>query len=114
MSQQNSELDIVNNFRELLDYVSILGKSLNQINDHLKEIDTIIVNLKKDLRESISENKEMLESIKHNIVTKSEFNDIIQKLNQPFEKFPPLQTPKKTRRTRISSPKVREKKKVTP
>ena len=62
---------------------------------------------------SKSENKEMLEGIKVNIVTKSEFNDTIMKLNQPFEKFIPSQAPKKTRRTRVSSRTTREKKKDT-
>ncbi len=113
MSQSNSELDIVNNFRELLDYITFLGGYLNQINDYLKEIETDIVNLKKELRMSKSENKEILEGIKVNIVTKSEFNDILTKLNQPSEKSMPSQFPKRTRRARVSSRTTREKKKAT-
>jgi uncharacterized membrane-anchored protein YjiN (DUF445 family) len=93
MSQPECESEIVNSFRELLDYVSTLGEQINQIYDHLERIELDVVKIKEDFGSSIAENKEGLESIKKNIITKSEFNNILQKLNQPFEKFIPPKAP---------------------
>lgn len=109
MSQPESESDIVNSFRELLNYVSSLGGHINQIYDHLEKIETNIVKIKEEFGSSIAENKEDLESIKKNMITKSEFNSMLQKLNQPFEKFTPPKAPEHTRRTRISSQQEKKK-----
>lgn len=113
MSQPENESDIVNSFRELLNYVSILGEHINQIYDHIEKIELDVVKIKEDFGSSIAENKENLESIKKNIITKTEFNGILQKLNQPFEKFTPPKAPERTRRTRASLQAAQEKKKVS-
>lgn len=113
MSQPECESEIVNSFRELLDYVSTLGEHINQIYDHLERIELDVVKIKEDFGSSIAENKEGLESIKKNIITKNEFNNILQKLNQPFEKFTPPKAPDRTRKTRTSSRATPEKKKAS-
>lgn len=113
MSQPENESDIVNSFRELLNYVTILGDHINHIYDHLEKIETDVVKAKEELGASIAENKEELESIKGTMITKSEFNDILQKLNQPFEKFVPPKSPERTRRNRTSSQGTQEKKKIS-
>ena len=112
MSQPENESNIVNSFRELLNYVSVLGEHVNQIYDHLEKIETDFAKTKEELEASIAENKNELESIKKATITKSEFNEILQKLNQPFEKFTPPKAPERTRKIRTSSQALQEKKKV--
>jgi len=103
MSQPENETNIVNSFRELLNYVSVLGEHVNQIYDHLEKIEMDIDKAKEELGASIADNKKDLESIKKSMITKTEFNDTLQKLNQPFEKFTPPKTTERTRKTRASS-----------
>ena len=107
--ESESESNIVNNFRELLNYVSTLGEQINQIYDHVEKIELDVVKIKEDFGSSIAENKEDLLAIKKNSITKTEFNNILQKLNQPFEKFTPPKAPERTRKTRNSSQVVKEK-----
>lgn len=113
MSQPENKSDIVNSFRELLNYVNTLGLQVNQLYDHLEKIDTDIVNIKEKFEASIAENKEELENFKKTIITKSEFSDILQKLNQPFEKFTPPKAPERIHKTRTLSQAVQEKKNVS-
>ena len=111
MSQSDSESNITNNFRELLNYVCVLGEHINQIYDHLEKIETDLDKAKEELCVSIADNRKELETIKKSMITKTEFNDTLQKLNQPFEKFTPPKTTERTRKTRSSTPAEQEKKK---
>ncbi|MEM2094605.1 MAG: hypothetical protein QXI32_04850 [Candidatus Bathyarchaeia archaeon] len=99
MSQSESESSIVNSFKDLLNYVTILGEHVNQIYDHLEKMEADIDRVKNDLGSSIAENRKELESVKKSMITKAEFSDTLQKLNQPFEKFKPkaVERPRKTR-----------------
>ena len=93
MSPSESEPSIANSFRELLDYVSNLGEHVNQIYTRLGKIEASVSKTKEDLEASITENKNALESIKETMITKSEFNDLIQKINEPFTQFTPPKAP---------------------
>lgn len=96
LSLPNSESSIAKNFRELLNYVSNLGDHINQIYDRLEKIETNISEAKIELEKSIINNKNELESFKEVIITKSEFNKLLQKLNEPFEQFSPPSAPKQS------------------
>ena len=89
MSLSESESSIANSFRELLDYVSNLGEHINQIYTRLGKIEASVSKTKEDLEASITDNKNALESIKETMITKSEFNDLLQKINEPFTQFTP-------------------------
>ena len=93
MSLQNSESSVAKSFRELLNYVSGLGDHINQIYDRLEKIEKTISETKEELEASITDNKDGLERVEDVIITKSEFNDLLQKLNEPFEEFSPPKTP---------------------
>ena len=93
MSPSESEPSIANSFRELLDYVSNLGEHVNQIYTRLGKIEVSVRNTKEDLEASITENKNALDGIKETMITKSEFNDLIQKINEPFTQFTPPKAP---------------------
>ncbi|MFH0748324.1 MAG: hypothetical protein V1915_00135 [Candidatus Bathyarchaeota archaeon] len=110
MSQPESESNIANSFRVLLDYVTTLGDHINQIYDQLEKIETDISKVKVDVDTSIAGNKKELENMKKTTVTKSDFNDILQKLNQPFEKFTPPKALEKTRKPRTSQTEPEKKK----
>jgi hypothetical protein len=99
MSNTDDELSIVNSFRELLNYIVGLAEQINQLDDRLEKIELETNKTKVDLEGSLKENKKELENIKNTIITKTEFNTLLQKLNQPFEKFSPPKT-ERTRKTR--------------
>ena len=105
-----SELSITNSFRELLNYINTLGEHINQVYDRLDKIETDINKVKEDLGTSSNENKNELENIRKTIITKSEFNDLLKKLNEPFEKFSPPKTAERPRKTRSASQTEPEKK----
>ena len=95
MSLQNSESSVAQSFRELLNYVSNLGEHINQIYDHLEKIEKNVSKTKEELETSIMDNKNGLERVKEVIITKSEFNELLQKINEPFEQFTPPKTPER-------------------
>ena len=97
MSLSDSELSITKSFGELLNYISKLGVHINQIYDRLDKIEANISETKEELRNSITDNKNELENIREVMVTKSEFNNLLKKLNEPFEQFSLPQTPKQQR-----------------
>lgn len=93
MSLSESEPSIAKSFRELLDYVSNLGEHINQIYTRLGKIEASVSKTKENLEASITDNKNALESIKETMITKSEFNDLLQKINEPFTQFTPPKAP---------------------
>lgn len=91
MSLPNNE-SISKSFRELLNYVSSIGEHVNQIYDRLDKIDTNLNKTKEKLRLSIENNTNELERLKKAMITKSELNEILQKINEPFKQFSPPKT----------------------
>ena len=108
MSLPESESSISKSFSELLNYVSSLGNHINKIYDRLEKIDTNLDNIKDELTASIENNTNELESVKEAMITKSEFNDILQKLDEPFKQFSPPKTPEQPHEEFDSSPTEQE------
>jgi len=96
MSLQNSESSVTASIRELLNYVSSLGEQINQIYNRLEKIEKNVSKTKEELETSIIDNKNGLEQVKEVIITKSELNDLLQNLNEPFEQFSPPKTPEES------------------
>jgi uncharacterized protein YaaN involved in tellurite resistance len=96
MSLQNSESSVSKSFQELLNYVSNLGEHINKIYTHLETIEKNLTITKDDLTQSIIGNKTDLERLNEIIITKSELNNLLQKINEPFEKFTPPKTPERS------------------
>lgn len=82
---------LVQNFRQLLDYVSSLGDHLNLIYERLDAIEGLVNRANTDLQASIATNRQDLESVKDSMVTKSEFSELLAKINEPFTQFSPPQ-----------------------
>jgi hypothetical protein len=93
MSLSESEPAIATSFRTLLDYVSNLGEHVNQIYTRLGKIEASVSQTKADLEASITENENALGRIKETMITKAEFNALIQKINEPFTQFTPPKAP---------------------
>lgn len=93
LSLSDHESAIANSLRELLDYVSDLGAHVNHIYKRLEQIGVSLNNTKDDLSASIKNNEDELESIKETMITRSEFNSLIEKINEPFQKFSPPKAP---------------------
>lgn len=96
MSLQNSESSVAKSFHELLNYVSSLGEHIKQIYERLEKIEENSNKTKEELEMSIMDNKDGLKRLMEVIITKSEFNDILMKLNEPFEQFSPPKTPERS------------------
>jgi uncharacterized protein YaaN involved in tellurite resistance len=92
------ETSVGRSLRELLTYISRLGEHVNQIYTRLDQIDTSIREVKKTLEISIENNKKELGALREIATTKSEFNDLIKKLNEPFKEFSPPPTPGQSRK----------------
>jgi predicted RNase H-like nuclease (RuvC/YqgF family) len=88
------ESSVGRSLRELLTYISHLGEHVNQIYNRLDQIDASMQDIKKELEISIESNKKELMDVKKITTTKSEFNDLIKKLNEPFKEFTPPSTPR--------------------
>ncbi len=109
MSSSEGESTITNSFRELLNYINTLGEHVNQIYDRLEKIEADLGKLRDDQAASSNESKRELEAIKKTTITRSEFNDVLKKLNEPFEKFTPPKT-ERARRSRVAQQAEQEKK----
>jgi chromosome segregation ATPase len=93
MSLQNSESSVSKSFQELLNYVSNLGEHINKLYTHIETLENNLTTTKADLTQSIITNKTELERVTNIVITKSELNNLLQKINEPFEKFTPPKTP---------------------
>jgi len=96
MSLQNSESSVVKSFQELLDYVSNLGEQINKLYNHLETIEKNLIMTKDNLTQSIIDNQTELERVNEIVITKSELNNLLQKINEPFETFTPPKTPEQS------------------
>ena len=89
MSKLNNNAEIISSFRELLNYVCRLGEQINQIYDRLEKIELEIIEAEEELEANISDTRNELKKIKEILITKSELNEVIQKVRKTFEEFTP-------------------------
>ena len=93
MSLENTESSVTKSFQELLNYVSLLGEHINNLYNQLERIEQNLSVTKDDLTQSIVANQTELEKVNEIIITKSELNNLLQKINEPFEQFTPPKPP---------------------
>lgn len=87
------EPSIASSFRKLLEYVSNLGEHVNQIYTRLGKLEANVSQTQADLAAAITENKDALGRIKETMITKAEFNALLQTINEPFTQFTPPKAP---------------------
>lgn len=93
---KKNEPTIISNLRDLLAYINRLGVQMNQMNLRLDHIDATIRDITRKLELSIETNNKTVMGIKQTTITKTEFNELIAKLNEPFKEFSPSQPPERT------------------
>ncbi len=89
MSLPEGEPSIATSFRKLLEYVSNLGEHVNLIYTRLGKLEATVSQTQTDLAVAISDNKNALAHIKETMITKAEFNALLQTINEPFTQFTP-------------------------
>ena len=109
----DEEPNLIKEFRELYDYVRLLGKHINIIHDRLEKIDTTVNELSVTHGNSIKENAMEIAIIKENLVDKNEFNDFIEKLKISFsETLPPLPSTEKPKQAQETPDRLSSKEEI--
>ncbi|MFH0748323.1 MAG: hypothetical protein V1915_00130 [Candidatus Bathyarchaeota archaeon] len=78
MSERGSLLQQVRNLHE---YLCLLGEHINQIHDNIDQIEKNLGVLRNEHQSTIETNKVELEQIKSIMIVKSEVEDLFQELN---------------------------------
>jgi len=74
------EPGIIKEFRELYEYVRLMGEHINQIHTRLDKIDRNINEVSSSHRNAIMENTAEIKEMKENMVNKYELDDFIEKM----------------------------------
>jgi DNA anti-recombination protein RmuC len=102
------EPNLIKEFRELYDYVRLLGTHVNSIHSRLEKIEANINELNVTHSNSLKENAIEIAVIRENMVNKNEFNDFIEKLKASFNEnlppLPPTENPEQIQEMPSSSP----------
>lgn len=90
----NREPSIIKEFRELYEYVRLMGDHINQIHSRLDNIDKNINDISSSHRNAIIENTAELKNMKENMVNKYEVDALIEKMKasvgEPLPSLPLL------------------------
>ena len=90
MSESN-EPNIIKEFRNLYDYVVLMGRHINGIHSRLATIEESLKEISANHSEYVRENTAEMNIIKENMVDKDEFNSFVEKMKVSIgEELPPL------------------------
>lgn len=88
-----NEPNIIKEFRNLYDYVVMMGRHINGIHNRLETIEASIKEINSSHSNFVKENQEEIAIIKENMVNKDEFNSFIEKMKVSVgEALPTLPT----------------------
>lgn len=89
----NEEPVIIKEFRDLYNYVRLLGTNINHIHRRLENIEKTINDVGTNLRNAIMENTAEISNIKEDMINKNEFYNFVERLKGSIgEMLPPLPT----------------------
>ena len=87
----DNEPNIIKEFRNLYDYVVLMGRHINGIHDRLETIEESIKEINTSHSNFVKENSAEMTIIKENMVDKDEFNSFVEKMKISIgEALPPL------------------------
>ena len=87
------EPNIIKEFRNLYDYVVLMGRHINGIHKRLEVIEENIKEINLSHSNFVRENSSEITMIKENMVNKNEFNNLIEKMKVSIgEALPSLPT----------------------
>ena len=85
------EPGIIKEFRELYEYVRLMGEHINQIHSRLDKIERDINEISSSHRNAITENAAELKNVKERMINKYELDDFVEKLKASVgEELPSL------------------------
>jgi len=87
------EPPLIKEFRELYNYVILMGRHINEIHNRLSKIEESIKEISESHSSFVRGNTAGMANIIENMVSKSEFNDLVERMEQSMgEMLPPLPT----------------------
>jgi Na+/phosphate symporter len=78
---------IVQEIRELYDYVRLLGQHVKLLHNRFEQIETLLTEVNSSHKTSIQENSIEIAKIREHVVQQVELNDVIQKMTVSFEEL---------------------------
>ena len=88
-----NEPNIIKEFRNLYDYVVLMGRHINGIHERLETIEENIKEINSNHSNFVRENSTEMTLIRENMVNKNEFNNLIEKMKVSIgEALPSLPT----------------------
>jgi len=85
------EPPLIQEFRELYNYVILMGRHINEIHNRLTKIEESMKEISDNHSTFVRENSAEMASIAENMVSKSEFNDLVDRMEKSMgEMLPPL------------------------
>jgi DNA anti-recombination protein RmuC len=91
MESIDQEPPIIKEFRELYDYVRLLGQHVKLIHNRLEQVETLLTEINTNHSTSIQENAVEIASIREHMARKVELNEFVQKMKASLgDIYPPL------------------------
>jgi hypothetical protein len=91
MESIDQEPPIIKEFRELYDYVRLLGQHVKLIHNRLEQVETLLTEINTNHSTSIQKNAEEIASVREHMARKVELNEIVQKMKASLgDIYPPL------------------------
>jgi DNA anti-recombination protein RmuC len=91
MKMADREPGIIKEFRELYEYVRLMGEHINQIHSRLDKIERDMNEVSSSHRNAITENAVELKNVKERMINKYELDDFVEKLKASVgEELPSL------------------------
>lgn len=78
---------IVQEIRELYDYVRLLGQHVKLLHNRFEQIETLLTEIDSSHKTSIQENSMAITKIREHVAQQVELNDVIQKMTVSLEEL---------------------------
>ena len=91
IEMSENEPNVIKEFRNLYDYVVLMGKHINGIHNRLETIEADIQEINSNHNTFVRENSAEIAIIRENMVNKDDFNNFVEKMKGSIgEALPPL------------------------
>jgi hypothetical protein len=80
-TSSSSRVLLLQRFRDLREYLCLLGEHINLVHDSIDRIEKNIDEIRNEHRSNIEENQKELQQIKEIMVTKAEVESLLKELN---------------------------------
>ena len=107
MEMSRDEPPLIQEFRELYNYVILMGRHINEIHTRLGKIEESIKEISESHSSFVRENSAEMANIRESLVSKSEYNDLVDRMEKSMgEMLPPLPILTKEEQRAVESQQV--------